>query len=272
MPYKDVNGLRIHYMTQGDPSRPKVVLLHGLLTGSVASWCFGLGRLLAEDFHVVMYDQRGHGLSDQPETGYRLVQFCHDLEVMCPGDEPLLLIGHSFGGIVALAYAKERPDRVAKVLTIDTFISGIGESAREIVEQGQQPVALGEESPSPGGQQANNGPDPDVVPRRWGTPASRPRSRLSKEETLLSKTTILEDLDEYGDVAEEAVQSIGVPVLATVGTRSPFRLQAMALAKLLPQAEIIELEGGHGLHVDAKEDLARLAASFFSSPKKGQNA
>src|SRR5262245_22619582 len=63
---------------QGEP--PVVVFVHGLLTDSLASYYFTLGpTFAAQGIDVIMYDLRGHGRSDRPETGYRVEDFVDDM-------------------------------------------------------------------------------------------------------------------------------------------------------------------------------------------------
>ena len=53
-------------------SGPPVVMLHGLLVGSLASWYFTAAPALASRHRVRMYDLRGHGRSAPARTGYDL--------------------------------------------------------------------------------------------------------------------------------------------------------------------------------------------------------
>jgi pimeloyl-ACP methyl ester carboxylesterase len=60
------NGMKIHYhRTGGD--KPALVLSHGS-TGNGLFWT-RVARALESDYDVIMYDQRGHGLSDAPPSG-----------------------------------------------------------------------------------------------------------------------------------------------------------------------------------------------------------
>ncbi len=61
------NGINLHYRDWGGSGR-QVVLLHGLAS-SCHIWDL-VAPQLAEDFAVIAVDQRGHGLSDKPDTGY----------------------------------------------------------------------------------------------------------------------------------------------------------------------------------------------------------
>lgn len=88
----------------GDPARPAVVLLHGAAAN--AHWWQHLAPALAERFHVVALDFRGHGESDFPEE---LVPgaFRDDLDALLEhlGAPAAALLGHSLGAHVALGHA-----------------------------------------------------------------------------------------------------------------------------------------------------------------------
>ncbi|MFD0345553.1 alpha/beta fold hydrolase [Kitasatospora aburaviensis] len=128
MAFIDLDGLRCHVQRlgpqDGGPPAATVVLLHGLLTDSLASFYFTLAPTLASaGLDVLMYDHRGHGRSARPVTGYRLEHFTDDLEILLerlevPG--PVHLVGNSFGGTVAFALAARRPELVAGILAIES--------------------------------------------------------------------------------------------------------------------------------------------------------
>jgi pimeloyl-ACP methyl ester carboxylesterase len=100
-----VNGVKIHYhRTGGD--KPPVVLAHGI-TDNGLCWT-RLAQALEGEYDLIMYDARGHGLSDAPETGYAPEEHVADLVglVDALGLERPALIGHSMGAAnVALAAA-----------------------------------------------------------------------------------------------------------------------------------------------------------------------
>jgi N-formylmaleamate deformylase len=103
--FADANGIRIHYhRTSGD--KPPVVLAHGI-TDNGLCWT-RLAQALEGEYDLIMFDARGHGLSDAPETGYALADHVADLAglVQALGLEKPALIGHSMGaGNVAVTVA-----------------------------------------------------------------------------------------------------------------------------------------------------------------------
>ena len=111
-------GLRLHYREYEGEGR-SLVLLHG-----VASNCLIWGPvapLLAGRHRVLAVDQRGHGGSDKPDSGYDFATVVADLHAFldaCDLERPVL-VGHSWGGNVALQYAATHPDRVAGLVLVD---------------------------------------------------------------------------------------------------------------------------------------------------------
>ncbi len=108
--YVDV-GVRLHYLEWGERGRPTVMALHEL-TGQ-ADNVAALAEVLADDYHVIALDLRGHGDSEWSQgTAYRLSAFVQDVDAVIAtlGFEDVALIGTGLGADVALAYAGARSD------------------------------------------------------------------------------------------------------------------------------------------------------------------
>ena len=101
-----------------DGMRP-IVLVHGLAS-SMRIWDY-VAPLLAKSFEVVAYDQRGHGESQKPEVGYDLQTMVEDLDGLIQAldlGNPLV-VGHSWGGTIALGYAASHPADCAGIALVD---------------------------------------------------------------------------------------------------------------------------------------------------------
>ncbi len=124
------DGPRLQLLLRGNPDAPLLVLLHG--GGANAHWWDHLAPSLAERFHVVALDFRGHGDSEWPEK-IEPGAFQRDLEALCGhlGRTDLCLVGHSMGGHVALVHAARHP-RTRAVCAIDISRGGSHEDRRRL--------------------------------------------------------------------------------------------------------------------------------------------
>jgi proline iminopeptidase len=139
------NG-RIYYRLLGGGKRLPLVTLHG---GPAAGHGYMMPYAqLAADRPVVLYDQSGCGRSSAPPElkRYTVARYVAELEALRThlGFEKMLLLGHSWGGILAPAYAATHPDRVAGLVLAGTSANwqGFTDAAqRWLAELGPQAVA-----------------------------------------------------------------------------------------------------------------------------------
>jgi pimeloyl-ACP methyl ester carboxylesterase len=98
-----------------------VVLIHGL--GSRSDHWLGTARILARDHRVVLVQLPGHGESRMPEP-FSLERAVESLDRALGAEsrEPLILVGHSIGGLVAAAEALDHPDRVRALVLVETAL------------------------------------------------------------------------------------------------------------------------------------------------------
>jgi pimeloyl-ACP methyl ester carboxylesterase len=129
--FVEANGLRLHYQAWG-PERAagSVVLVHGV--GSSSHIWDLTGPLLADQsaLRVVAPDQRGHGESDQPDSGYDFPSIVADLAGFLDSlgiDAPTVLVGHSWGASVVLHFGVTHPDRTAGIVLVDGGTGSPGE-------------------------------------------------------------------------------------------------------------------------------------------------
>jgi len=119
--FVEAGGLRLHFLDYGTAGRPAMLCVHG--AAGNAHWFDFVAGDFSADYHVRALDLRGHGDSawaEPPEYSYE--HFASDLaEVVEKLDlRDFVLIGHSIGGMAALAYAATYPGRVAKLIVVDT--------------------------------------------------------------------------------------------------------------------------------------------------------
>lgn len=116
-----VGSLRLNVTDWGSLGKPPLILVHGLAS---SSHMFDLvAPLLTTHYHVIAYDQRGHGQSDKPDGGYDFESIAADLDGLANAlgfaNQSLTIAGHSWGASTALYYAATRPNRVRNAILID---------------------------------------------------------------------------------------------------------------------------------------------------------
>ena len=121
-----VNGQRVHYVMEG--SGPDLVLIHGA-SGNTRDFTFAFVDLVKDDYRVIVFDRPGLGYSDRASDEFggpfnRAAESPAEQAIMLQaaaqqlGAERPIVLGHSFGGTVALAWALERPDNIAAVINV----------------------------------------------------------------------------------------------------------------------------------------------------------
>jgi proline iminopeptidase len=136
LPRVDLNGHAFHAEHFGEAGKPVLIVLHG---GPGADYRYLLGlKALADDYHVVFYDQRGTGLSQRvPADSISVPTFISDLDAFVTAfgqGRPVHLLGHSWGAMLASAYTGTHPEKVGSLIlaepafldasTVEVFTSG----------------------------------------------------------------------------------------------------------------------------------------------------
>lgn len=134
----DSGGVRLAYDESGTGDAT-VLLLHGM--ACVRGHMARIHEHLASRYRCVSLDLRGHGDSDVPIGAYTMDDFCADVDAVIDAldlGRPVL-VGHSFGGSVALAYADRCPRRVSALVMLD---SGMRSNATVTADLGPFYAAL----------------------------------------------------------------------------------------------------------------------------------
>jgi proline iminopeptidase len=130
-----VNGVRLFFDVEGTKlvpngpamrEKPTLLLLHGG-PGFDHSIYRPAYSALADVAQIIYLDHRGNGRSeDGPQAGWNLAQWGDDVHAFCDvlGIESPIVLGASFGGMVALAYATRHPAHPSKLVLISTEAAG----------------------------------------------------------------------------------------------------------------------------------------------------
>jgi proline iminopeptidase len=122
-----LNGVRLHYRVAGNPAGPPVVFLHGGPGYNSHSFATLAGPWLESRMQMVYLDQRGSGRSERPwDKAYSIDILIGDIEELRKHLRfpQIVVMGHSFGGTLALEYAARYPKHVSKAIIIDGLSDG----------------------------------------------------------------------------------------------------------------------------------------------------
>jgi pimeloyl-ACP methyl ester carboxylesterase len=281
-PVVSFDGTALHVEEIGNG--PTVVMAHGFCLG-VASWHHQM-RDLAPDHRLVLYDQRGHGLSERPETGdYSLEAGARDLAAIigeCGGDE-VVLAGHSMGGMIVLKYCEMFPhdigERVKALILVDTTeTDAIGGMLPGAAKTARPALRLIEEAASraPGAfdrVRAARGDLMRLLLRLMGFGPKAPHDQVAFVESLLNAvpTEVMVPVVQTLRTMHvgTALEHIDVPVLVVVGSRDRMTPPACArrIATEIPHAQLAVVQGaGHMPMLERPDELNALVRTFLAVP------
>ena len=226
-----INGVPIHYQQDGDGD--DVILIHAF-TSNLSVWALsGIVPTLACDYRVTAYDLRGHGLSGVTRRGYNSKQMANDLAQLHRELDlgTAHLVGHSFGGVIAMHAALDHPEMVSSVTLSDTYFPGLrhlepemdrtevwtdlrdqlrefGTEMDDRVNFGRLFEELAEWTPR----------QVDAVSRELGAPAARWLSQLAR----LAGTTAGDEVFEESGLTAARLCEVRQPVVALYDEFSPF--------------------------------------------------
>ncbi|HVK05337.1 MAG TPA: alpha/beta hydrolase [Armatimonadaceae bacterium] len=248
-------GVRLRYATQGNPGGRPVILLHGY-TDSSYSYSTVM-PLLSPALRVFALDQRGHGDSDQPESGYALADLAADVVAFLDalGIARATVVGHSLGSFVAQHVARLAPERLTGLVLVGSAADARTEAVQELHEAVQ---TLRDPIPEPFIREFQEstiyGPLPDgFLERAIGE--SRKLAARVWHAALAGMTE-----DAYPIPAPRTV-----PTLAVWGDRDDIfpRAEQEKLVAALPDARLtVYAETGHAVHWERPERFARDLEAF----------
>jgi pimeloyl-ACP methyl ester carboxylesterase len=258
-----VRGVRLHVQRLGAPSaRPPVVFLHGLVMDNLSSWFFTAANTAAKTGEVVLYDLRGHGLSERPRQGYGLAEHVADLAGLLdalglPG--PVTLVGNSFGGLLAVAFARAHPARTAGLVLVDGHLGDEGFGA-----QMAETLRLTGE--------ARDRRIAESFASWLGRHSERKRTRLADNaRDLVEGTTLVDDMQATPPLTRADLAEIRAPLLALYGERSDLRARGEALLAGLPNVTVEIVPGcTHSIIWEATETVkARILRAVDGAAGQG---
>jgi 3-oxoadipate enol-lactonase len=253
-----VNGIVLHHEIRGAAEKPMLVFANSLGT-DFRIWNDVAARLDGR-YRLLLYDKRGHGLSEATPAPYAMVDHVHDLAALLDyhGIESVCVVGISVGGLIAQGLAALRPDLVAALVLCDTAHKiGTEESWNARIEavrkNGIEAIA-------------------DGILKLWFTPAYRSsenpdfagyRAMLTRShvEGYVGTCAALRDAD-----LTESTRALKIPVLCLAGDQdgsTPPDL-VRSTAALIASAEFrLVADAGHLTCIEQPDAVADLIATFL---------
>ena len=288
------DGVALHVEEVGPAGAPLTVVFSHGYTEQLAIWHFQRQALAGQDVRLVLWDQRAHGRSGRgsPERA-TIDQLGRDLSAVLEATAPrgpVVLVGHSMGGMTVMALADQRPElfgeRVVGVALVSTSAGRLSEVnfglptaltglVRRVLPLLTRGVRL-----RPGPFERGRQVSADLaflVTRRvaFGSTDVAP-SLVEFMERMTAQCpldVIAEFYDTFTDHDRLAALDVlrGVPVLLVVGTRDRVTPpdHSRAMAEALPEAELVVVEGaGHLVHLECPEDVTHALRGLLGRARR----
>jgi pimeloyl-ACP methyl ester carboxylesterase len=252
MPEVTARGLRFHVQEVGPPEpaadAPVVAFVHGLAIDNLSSYLYTLaGPLARAGAHCVLYDLRGHGLSERPATGYTVADGVADLFGVLDAlghRRPVHLVANSFGGAIALSAALARPGRVAGLVMVEGH--GLAGPAGDWNEDMLNTL----------GRSALSLEYDRTADRLMEVGWRRQGRQAATADALVNGTSLLDDLACVDPVPASALAGLACPVLAVYGEHSEIAAAGRLLFRHAPDCTLHEMAGyAHTVLTDGTREL-----------------
>ena len=116
-----INNNDFNILELNENAAETVVMVHGIFT-NLSVYYFSIAQELAKKYHVVLYDLKGHGMSETADSGYDLHSMVKDLLGILSelNLSKIHLAGYSYGGLIALYMAVYYPKSIDKLIIIES--------------------------------------------------------------------------------------------------------------------------------------------------------
>jgi len=246
-----LDEVTLSVLEAGRGGRP-LMLVHGF-TGSKEDFGAEVARLGGLGFHVVSADHRGHGASDHPtdEDAYSFDRFAADLVGLADalGWERFDVVGHSMGGMIVQRLVLRHPDRVDRVVLMDTHHGAAGDLEGVVVELGvqlarTQGMAVIQQILKSGGDPLANVAHQRLCDSVDGYEAWSDRKFLASSPAMFA--SMLRTFHETADRLDD-LRRFPCPTLVVVGELDAgFVEPSRRMAEAIPDAELVVIpDAGH---------------------------
>ncbi len=258
----EVDGISLHCLLAGPINAPHVVFVHGL-GGSLATWSLNLAAF-AVQFRICALDLVGSGSSAKPTMDYSvpaLAEFlARFLDALGPTWQRVSIVGHSLGGAVALAFARSNPQRIERLVLVDS--AGLG---REIDRTVLDLIHSEPTRESLRTELTHFFTQPGLVQQALVDELYQQRTQPGAREALLATSNAA-----FGDGQQQidlrdTLAGLNIPVLVVWGDADAVIPVAHAQeAKRAPQSQLqVFANTGHCPHIEHADEFNQLVQSFL---------
>jgi pimeloyl-ACP methyl ester carboxylesterase len=261
------DGATMSYLSMGDG--PSVLVIPGAL--SLAADYAAFARALAEHFTVHTIERRGRGLSSPQGDDYSMVKECEDVLALQKKTGASFLVGHSFGGLVALEVARNNT-ALTKIAVYEPGVSIDGSIPMDWMPGYEKKLAEKKYADAFVEFVIGTGPERARQTPPWLMKLLLPLF-LSSHERKLMLGLLPENLREHQEVARldssyENYREIAADVLLMYGGKSHTKWVDIAMERLagvLPHSETQEFPklDHFGIDKKAPRDVARAVSEYF---------
>lgn len=290
MPILNVNGTKINctqlaYKGEGKPE--DLVMVHGLAS-NMAFWLGDYAKQFTNKFRVTLFDLRGHGRSGLTNDGYTPENLAFDLKELLEtlGIEKAHIVSHSFGGVVAMNYVFNNPERVSSLVLMDTqvnigraMVKSNGWHSADALQNALKECGIKIDTKHPYfgyhlmtevARFKKEGREiPEVlapwVQRIFEGNSNRP---AIKWLDLMEGTKALDELTAADNLSANNLYKIKCPVLALYGENSHSMATADYLNSLWPDKDFVTIENaGHFFPKAYPQMVMQLCEAFWDKQK-----
>ncbi len=266
MPRGDFGGYPTYWTSFGQG--PRAALMIHCSLAETAIWG-GMARFVSGAITMTAFDLPGHGRSADWDARGEMSAVCAGIAAdFAARDAPMDVIGHSFGGVVALRLGMLRPDLVRSITMIEPVFfaaalqGGGAACARHLEEKRAFEVAMAAgdlEEAARGFIGAWGGG------RRWDSFAPEVQDRMAQQMPLIAAAGPALYDDAGGMLAPGALEAVDIPVLLLEGSEAPPIIPAIneALAGRLPRARRGVIGGAGHMSVATHPDQVSAEVLHF---------
>lgn len=251
MPTININNNRFNLLELNENSTETVLLIHGIFT-NLSVYYFSIAQELAQKYRVVLYDLKGHGLSEAANSGYDLASMSEDLLGIIKELKlsKVHLVAYSYGGLVAMHTALHHPDVLNKLVIIETPNLNDGQFRKllhgydkDYLDQYLQELSISTSM----------------------TPSARKIAKTHKQvQYLFEHTSLKDDLQKDLNLFEDIKKNpFSAETLLLYATHSDCDNAAKFLQKHLQKASLFYGEGDHSIPVQNPQWISQKIINFL---------